>query len=99
MIAAVIAISSFMEVLDTTVVNVAVPHMSGNLGATYEEGTWVVTSYLVSNAIVLPMAGWLAARFGRRRMLMVCATGFTVASVLCGMATSLNSSTGAATTA
>ena len=72
-----VMLATFMEVLDTTVVNVAIPHMSGNLGATYEEGTWVVTSYLVSNAIILPMAGWLAARFGRRRMLMVCVTGFT----------------------
>jgi DHA2 family multidrug resistance protein len=84
-----VMLATFMEVLDTTVVNVAIPHMSGNLGATYEEGTWVVTSYLVSNAIILPMAGWLAARFGRRRMLMVCVTGFTLTSVLCGMATSL----------
>jgi MFS transporter, DHA2 family, multidrug resistance protein len=84
-----VMLATFMEVLDTTVVNVAIPHMSGNLGATYEEGTWVVTSYLVSNAIILPMAGWLAARFGRRRMLMVCVSGFTVTSVLCGMATSL----------
>ena len=85
-----VMLATFMEVLDTTVVNVAIPHMSGNLGATYEEGTWVVTSYLVSNAIILPMAGWLAARFGRRRMLMVCVGGFTVTSVLCGMATSLD---------
>ncbi len=84
-----VMLATFMEVLDTTVVNVAVPHMSGNLGATYEEGTWVVTSYLVSNAIILPMAGWLAARFGRRRMLLLCVTGFSVTSLLCGMATSL----------
>ena len=65
------------------------PHMAGNMGATVEEGTWVVTSYLVSNAIILPMAGWLANRFGRRRMLMLCVTGFTLTSLLCGMATSL----------
>ena len=64
-----VMLATFMEVLDTTVVNVSVPHMAGNMGATYEEGTWVVTSYLVSNAIILPMAGWLAMRFGRRRML------------------------------
>ncbi|HTV64160.1 MAG TPA: DHA2 family efflux MFS transporter permease subunit [Bryocella sp.] len=84
-----VMLATFMEVLDTTVVNVAVPHMAGNLGATVNEGTWVVTSYLVSNAIVLPMAGWLATRFGRRRMLMLCVAGFTLTSVLCGMATSL----------
>ena len=84
-----VMLATFMEVLDTTVVNVSIPHMAGNLGATYEEGTWVVTSYLVSNAIILPMAGWLANRFGRRRMLMSCVTGFTLTSLLCGMATSL----------
>src|SRR4051812_19358969 len=65
-----VMLATFMEVLDTTVVNVAIPHLSGNMGATVEEGTWVVTSYLVSNAIVLPMSGWLANRFGRRRILM-----------------------------
>ena len=82
-------LATFMEILDTTVVNVSIPHMAGNLGATVDEGTWVVTSYLVSNAIILPMAGWLANRFGRRRMLMMCVTGFTLTSLLCGMATSL----------
>jgi MFS transporter, DHA2 family, multidrug resistance protein len=86
-----VMLATFMEVLDTTVVNVAVPHMSGNLGATVDEGTWVVTSYLVSNAIILPMSGWLATRFGRRRMLMLCVSGFAVTSLLCGMATSLSS--------
>ena len=86
-----VMLATFMEVLDTTVVNVSIPHMAGNMGATVEEGTWVVTSYLVSNAIILPMAGWLAMRFGRRRMLMLCVTGFTLASLLCGMATSLES--------
>jgi DHA2 family multidrug resistance protein len=84
-----VMLATFMEVLDTTVVNVSIPHISGNLSATYEEGTWVVTSYLVANAIVLPMAGWLANHFGRRRMLMACVVGFSVASLLCGMASSL----------
>ncbi len=84
-----VMLATFMEVLDTTVVNVSIPHLAGNMGATVEEGTWVVTSYLVSNAIVLPMAGWLAGRFGRRRMLMLCVSGFTLTSLLCGMATSL----------
>ncbi len=81
--------ATFMEILDTTVVNVSVPHLAGNMGATVEEGTWVVTSYLVSNAIILPMSGWLANRIGRRNMLLSCVTGFTLTSVLCGMATSL----------
>src|ERR1700760_3192337 len=85
-----VMLATFMEVLDTTVVNVSIPHMAGNMGATVEEGTWVVTSYLVSNAIILPMAGWLAARFGRRRLLMLCVTGFTTTSLLCGMSTSLD---------
>jgi DHA2 family multidrug resistance protein len=84
-----VMLATFMEILDTTVVNVSVPHIAGNLGATVDEGTWVVTSYLVSNAIVLPMAGWLANRFGRRRLLMMCVAGFTLTSLLCGMATSL----------
>ena len=86
-----VMLATFMEILDTTVVNVSVPQIAGNLGATVEEGTWVVTSYLVSNAIVLPMAGWLANRFGRRRVLMSCVAGFTLTSLLCGMATSLES--------
>ena len=88
-VTAAVMLATFMEILDTTVVNVSVPHIAGNLGATVDEGTWVVTSYLVSNAIVLPMSGWLANRLGRRRMLMMCVTGFTLTSLLCGMATSL----------
>jgi DHA2 family multidrug resistance protein len=90
-VTAAVMLATFMEILDTTVVNVSVPHLAGNMGATVEEGTWVVTSYLVSNAIVLPMAGWLANRFGRRRLLMSCVAGFTLTSLLCGMATSLES--------
>jgi MFS transporter, DHA2 family, multidrug resistance protein len=85
-----VMLATFMEILDTTVVNVSIPHIAGNLSSTFEEGTWVVTSYLVSNAVVLPMSGWLANRFGRRRMIMLCVTGFTLASVCCGMATSLS---------
>ena len=88
-VTAAVMLATFMEILDTTVVNVSVPHIAGNLGATVDEGTWVVTSYLVSNAIVLPMSGWLANRLGRRNMLMMCVTGFTLTSLLCGMATSL----------
>jgi DHA2 family multidrug resistance protein len=84
-----VMLATFMEVLDTTVVNVSIPHISGNLSATYEEGTWVVTSYLVANAIILPMAGWLANYFGRRNMLLACVAGFSLASLLCGLATTL----------
>jgi len=84
-----VMLATFMEILDTTVVNVSIPHIAGNLAATIEEGTWVVTSYLVSNAIVLPMAGWLANYFGRKKLLLTCVAGFTVTSLFCGMATSL----------
>jgi DHA2 family multidrug resistance protein len=84
-----VMLATFMEVLDTTVVNVSIPHISGNLSSTYEEGTWVVTSYLVANAIILPMSGWLARSFGRRRVLLLCVAGFTFFSFLCGAATSL----------
>src|SRR6202165_3372959 len=80
---------TFMEVLDTTVVNVSLPHIAGNLSATIEEATWVLTSYLVANAIVLPMTGWLANHFGRKRLLMASVTGFTASSFLCGAAPSL----------
>ncbi|MBI4464311.1 MAG: DHA2 family efflux MFS transporter permease subunit [Acidobacteria bacterium] len=80
---------TFMEVLDTTIVNVSLPHVAGNLSATIEEATWVLSSYLVSNAIVQPITGWLAGRFGRKRVLMMAVTGFTLASLLCGVAPSL----------
>lgn len=82
--------ATFMELLDTTVVNVAIPHIGGSLAATVEEGTWVVTSYLVANAIVLPMSGWLARYLGRKNLLLICVTGFTVTSLFCGLATSLS---------
>ncbi len=78
-----------MEVLDTTVVNVSIPHIAGNLASTNEEGTWVVTSYLVSNAIVLPISGWLANYIGRKRLLLICVGGFTLTSLFCGLANSL----------
>src|SRR5271165_6389537 len=78
-----VMLGTFMEILDTTVVNVSIPHIAGNMGATVEEGTWVVTSYLVSNAVILPMSGWLANRFGRRRILVTCVAGFTLTSLLC----------------
>jgi len=85
-----VMLATFMEVLDTTVVNVSIPHIAGNLASTNEEGTWVVTSYLVSNAIVLPISGWLANRIGRKRLLLMCVGGFTITSLCCGMAGSLS---------
>jgi DHA2 family multidrug resistance protein len=82
---------TFMEIIDTTVVNVALPHIAGSLSAGVDEATWVLTSYLVSNAIVLPITGWLSALFGRKRFLMLCLVLFTVTSMLCGMAPNLGS--------
>lgn len=76
----------FMEVLDTSIANIALPHIAGGLSATPEEATWVLTSYLVSNAIVLPMTGWLGNHFGRKRVLITCIFLFTLASALCGLA-------------
>ena len=81
--------ATFMEVLDTTVVNVSLPHIAGNLSATIDESTWVLTSYLVANAIILPLTGWLARHFGRKRLLMSSVTGFTISSLLCGLAPNL----------
>jgi len=89
LIAIAVMSSTFMEVLDTTVVNVSLPHIAGNLSASTDEATWTLTSYLVANAIVLPMTGWLAGRFGRKRLLMMAVTGFTIASFFCGLAPSL----------
>ena len=88
-VAIAVMFATFMEVLDTTVVNVSLPHIAGNLSATIDESTWVLTSYLVANAIVLPMTGWLARHFGRKRLLMTSVTGFTISSLLCGIAPSL----------
>src|SRR5438132_415850 len=82
--------STFMEVLDTTVVNVSLPHIAGTLSATPEEATWALTSYLVANAVVLPITGWLANYLGRKRLLIFATSGFTAASFLCGLAPSLS---------
>ena len=89
LIAIAVMSSTFMEVLDTTVVNVSLPHIAGSLSASTDEATWTLTSYLVANAIILPMTGWLAGRFGRKRLLMMAVVGFTVASFFCGLAPSL----------
>jgi MFS transporter, DHA2 family, multidrug resistance protein len=90
-VAIAVMFATFMEVLDTTVVNVSLPHIAGNLSATIDESTWVLTSYLVANAIILPMTGWLARNFGRKRLLMASVTGFTASSFLCGLAPNLAS--------
>jgi DHA2 family multidrug resistance protein len=89
LIAASVMLATFMEVLDTSVANVALPHIAGNLSATTEESTWVLTSYLVSNAIILPATNWLARFFGRKRFLIVCIVIFTLSSAMCGAAASL----------
>jgi DHA2 family multidrug resistance protein len=89
LIAVVVALAAFMEVLDTSIANVALPYMAGNLGASNDESTWVLTSYLVSNAIVLPISGWLAGALGRKRFFMTCLFLFTASSLLCGIAPSL----------
>ncbi|HZR25148.1 MAG TPA: DHA2 family efflux MFS transporter permease subunit [Vicinamibacterales bacterium] len=88
-IAVSVMFATFMEVLDTTVVNVSLPHIAGSLSATIDEATWALTSYLVANAIVLPMTGWLASRFGRKNLLMLSVVGFTLSSFLCGVAPTL----------
>src|SRR5438270_7706276 len=89
LIAVAVMLATFMEVLDTSVANVSLPHIAGNLSATTDEATWVLTSYLVANAIILPATNWLGQLFGRKRFLIACIVLFTIASALCGMAGSL----------
>ena len=89
LIAMTVALGAFMEVLDTSIANVALPHIGGALGASTDEATWVLTSYLVSNAIVLPLGGWASSLMGRRNFFTLCITGFTIASFFCGAAPSL----------
>jgi DHA2 family multidrug resistance protein len=89
MIAVVVSIATFMEVLDTTIANVALRHIGGSLAADQDESTWILTSYLVSNAIVLPVSGWLANVIGRKRFYMICVAAFTASSLMCSMSTSL----------
>ncbi len=85
-----VMLATFMEVLDTSVANVALPHIAGNLSASIDEATWMLTSYLVSNAIILPMGGWFSMLIGRKRFYMICVAVFTLASLLCGMAPTLD---------
>jgi DHA2 family multidrug resistance protein len=88
-IGVVVSLAAFMEVLDTSIANVALPHIAGGLGSSNEESTWVLTSYLVANAIVLPISGFLVGLLGRKRFFLICIVFFTASSFLCGMASSL----------
>lgn len=89
LVAFAVSLATFMEVLDTTITNVSLPHIGGSLAASQEESTWVMTSYLVSNAIILPISGWLADAIGRKKYFLLCIGFFTLASFFCGAATSL----------
>ena len=88
-VALTVTLATFMEVLDTSIANVALPHIAGSLGASQEEATWVLTSYLVSSAVILPISGWISNRIGRKRFYMTCVAIFTVCSLLCGLAPTL----------
>ena len=88
-IAVVVTLATFMELLDTAIANVALPHIAGGLAVSADESTWVLTSYLVSNAVVLPLSAWLSRLFGRKRYYMICVALFTLSSLLCGLAPSL----------
>jgi DHA2 family multidrug resistance protein len=89
LIAFVVSLAAFMEVLDTSIANVALPHIAGNMGASSDESTWVLTSYLVSNAIILPISGWLVSQLGRKQFFLICLSLFTFSSLLCGIAPTL----------
>src|ERR671928_2032992 len=84
-----IMLATVMQVLDTTIANVALPSMQGSLGAAQDTITWVLTSYIIAAAIMTPLTGWLSDRIGRKRLFLICIGGFTLASMLCGIATSL----------
>src|SRR5437899_9403464 len=88
-IAITVTMATFMEVLDTSIANVSLPHIAGSLSAGQDESTWVLTSYLIANAIVLPLSGWLASLVGRKRFYMTCVALFTASSFLCGFAPNL----------
>src|SRR5437867_2607554 len=88
-IALTVTLATFMEVLDTSIANVALPHIAGGLSATQDESTWVLTSYLVANAIILPISAWVSVMVGRKRFYMTCVVLFTISSFLCGFAPSL----------
>src|SRR5271156_4178198 len=88
-IAFTVTLATFMEILDTSIANVSLPHIAGGLSASVDESTWVLTSYLVANAIVLPISGWMAGMIGRKRFYMLCVALFTTSSLCCGLAPSL----------
>src|ERR1700723_4779556 len=90
LIAVTVTIAAFMEVLDTTIVNVALPHIAGSLSSSSDEATWALTSYLVANGIVLTISGWLGDLLGRKRYFIICIIMFTVCSFLCGVAQRLS---------
>ena len=89
LIAIVVTMASFMEILDTTIVNVSLPHIAGSLSASYDDATWTLTSYLVANGIVVPISGWFGRLLGRKRYFLLCVAMFTLCSFLCGIASSL----------
>src|SRR5215469_3320030 len=88
-VAMTVTLATFMEVLDTSIANVALPHIAGGLSASYDESTWILTSYLVANAVVMPLSGWLAITVGRKRFYMLCVALFTVSSAMCAVAQTL----------
>ncbi len=89
LIAITVTLATFMELLDTSIANVALPHIAGGLAVSYDESTWVLTSYLVANAVVLPLSAWLSRVFGRKNYYMTCVALFAASSFLCGIAPSL----------
>jgi len=89
LIAVVVTVAAFMEILDTTIVNVSLPHIAGNLSSTYDDATWTLTSYLVANGTVLTISGWLGKLFGRKKYFLICISMFSISSFLCGISTSL----------
>lgn len=89
LIAFVVTLAPFMEILDTTIVNVSLPYIAGSMSVSYDDATWTLTSYLVANGIVLPVAGWLGRLIGRKRYFLLCISMFTICSLMCGLATSL----------
>ena len=89
LIASVVSLAAFMEFLDTSIANVALPYIAGSLGASNDESTWILTAYLASNAVVLPISGWFAGFFGRKRFFIICVLLFTGSSLLCGIAPNL----------
>jgi len=89
LIALTVTLATFMELLDTSIANVALPYIGGGLGRSYDEVTWIITTYLVANAVVLPMSAWLSRVFGRKNYYMGCVAGFTLTSLFCGLGPTL----------